>query len=68
MTKPDITPVYAKSALPYFAVPRYVEVMDALPVKAMGRVRKHLLRERGVTEATWDLEAMGLVVAREERR
>lgn len=50
------------------AVPRYVEVMDALPLNAMGGVMKHLLRDGGVTEATWDLEAMGVVVAREERR
>ena len=32
------------------------------------RVMKHLLRERGVTEQTWDLEALGLTVPRDERR
>ncbi len=29
---------------------------------------KHVLREQGVTEGTWDLEALGLVIARDERR
>jgi crotonobetaine/carnitine-CoA ligase len=56
-------------ALPYFAIPRYVEVLDALPRETTSmRVRKVELRERGVTESTWDLEALGLTVAREQRR
>ena len=54
--------------LPYYAVPRYVEVLEELPTTATMRVRKHELRERGVTEGTWDLEAMGLVVERDQRR
>jgi len=59
---------FFKASLPYFAVPRYVELMDELPVTAVGRVRKQALRERGITEATWDFEALGLVVSRDERR
>jgi crotonobetaine/carnitine-CoA ligase len=59
---------FCRTTLPYFAVPRYVEVLDALPLNAMGRIMKHVLRERGVTPGTWDLEAMGLVVARDDRR
>jgi crotonobetaine/carnitine-CoA ligase len=54
--------------LPYFAVPRYVEVLPALPKNAIGRVLKHALRSTGVTPATWDLEALGLTVARDARR
>lgn len=54
--------------LPYFAVPRYVEIRVTLPVNAAGRVMKHLLKEEGITAATWDLEAMGLTVARDKRR
>ncbi len=59
---------FCKAHLPYFAVPRYVEVLDALPVNAMGRVMKHVLRERGLTPDTWDLEALGFVIGRDERR
>jgi carnitine-CoA ligase len=59
---------FCKANLPYFAVPRYVEVTDALPLNAMGRIMKHVLREQGVTPATWDLEALGLVVERDQRR
>jgi len=59
---------FFKRTLPYFAIPRYVEFMDELPVNAVGRVRKEDLRRRGVTASTWDLEALGLTVSREERR
>ena len=55
-------------ALPYFAVPRYLEVVDELPRNVLGRVMKHVLRDRGITEATWDFESLGLTVTREMRR
>ena len=32
------------------------------------RVQKHVLRDAGITPATWDFESLGLVVARDERR
>jgi crotonobetaine/carnitine-CoA ligase len=52
------------AGMPYFAVPRYVEFVTALPLNAVGRVQKFRLREQPVTEATWDREAAGYVVAR----
>ncbi len=43
--------------MPRFMLPRYVEVVDDLPrTEASMRVRKHELRSRGVTPATWDRE------------
>jgi len=42
--------------LPYFAIPRYVDVVSELPLTENGKVRKFLLRERGVTATTWDRE------------
>jgi carnitine-CoA ligase len=54
--------------LPYFAVPRYVELVPELPKNALGRVLKHELRARGVTPATWDFEKLGLAVGRDRRR
>ncbi len=59
---------FFKQALPYYAIPRYVEIVPELPKNALGRVMKHLLRDRGVTAATWDFQAMGLVVEKGERR
>ncbi|MGW3949511.1 AMP-binding protein [Streptomyces sp. NPDC004752] len=40
--------------LPGFAVPRYVDIVEALPLTETGKVRKAALRERGVTAVTWD--------------
>ncbi len=46
--------------LPYFALPRYVEFRDDLPRSPVGRVLKRVLRDEGVTVATWDVEASGI--------
>jgi carnitine-CoA ligase len=59
---------FFKEHLPYFAIPRYVEVMPELPKNATLRVMKHVLRERGVTDQTWDFDTMGLSVDKAERR
>jgi crotonobetaine/carnitine-CoA ligase len=59
---------FFRTALPYYAVPRYIEFLDALPANVNGRVQKFKLRERGITESTLDFERLGLVVARADRR
>lgn len=59
---------FFKAQLPYYAVPRYVELLDALPANVNGRVQKFLLRERGITDSTWDFEALGLRIERDQRR
>ena len=58
---------YFKISLPYFAIPRYVEILGELPMNNM-RVQKFKLHERGVTDNTWDFEELGLVVEHHERR
>ncbi|MFC5063311.1 AMP-binding protein [Actinomycetospora atypica] len=50
--------------LPYFMVPRYVEVADALPKTPTHKVQKKLLRDAGVGPTTWDREAAGIRVTR----
>ena len=45
---------YAEANLPYFAVPRYYEVLEELPVTPNNKVRKVDLRERGITATAWD--------------
>lgn len=59
---------FLKRCLPYFAVPRYIDVVDALPVNALGRVMKHVIRATPPGDGTWDFEAMGYTVSKEERR
>ena len=40
--------------LPKFAVPRYIEFVDELPMTPTGKIQKHALRARGVTTVTFD--------------
>ena len=55
---------FCETRMAYFAVPRFVEYMDRLPATESGKIQKFKLRERGVTAATWDREAVGYKVAR----
>jgi crotonobetaine/carnitine-CoA ligase len=50
--------VFLERRMPRYMLPRYVEVVADLPrTEASMRVRKHELRNRGVTASTWDREA-----------
>ena len=55
---------FCQPLMPYFAVPRFVEFVEALPVTENGKVTKYRLRERGVTAATWDRDKAGYRVTR----
>lgn len=59
---------YLSRQLAYFAMPRYVDFLDALPRNSNGKVTKEVLRQQGVTETTIDVEAVGLSIARDKRR
>ena len=48
---------FCEPSLARFAIPRYVEIVEALPLTENGKVRKVELRARGVGPATWDREA-----------
>ena len=56
----DFDPVallqFAEERLPYFALPRYIDVVDLLPLTETGKVRKAALRETGIGPHTWDSE------------
>jgi crotonobetaine/carnitine-CoA ligase len=55
---------FCTEQLPYFAVPRYVEVCGELPKNVVGRVLKHELRALGIRDSAWDREEAGYVVRR----
>lgn len=55
---------FCAARMPYFCVPRYVEAVDELPKNIIGRMRKDLLRNRGVSPGAWDREKEGYIVAR----
>ena len=50
--------------MPRYAVPRFVEFVAELDKTQTGKLRKQDLRGAGVTDATWDREAVGYVVPR----
>jgi crotonobetaine/carnitine-CoA ligase len=62
--KPDELARFVNDTAPYFFVPRFIEFVDELPHTPTGRVQKYLVRNRGVTAATWDRDAEGFVVER----
>jgi carnitine-CoA ligase len=55
---------FCADRMPYFCVPRYVETVDELPKNGIGRIRKDILRARGLTPGTWDRERQGYIVRR----
>jgi crotonobetaine/carnitine-CoA ligase len=50
--------------MPYFMVPRFIEVVSELPKTETMKTKKHMLRKIGNNDATWDREAAGIVVSR----
>lgn len=56
---------YCVASLPYFAVPRFIEVLDEMPKSHLGRIQKFILRERPVMgPTTRDLVSEGLATGR----
>jgi crotonobetaine/carnitine-CoA ligase len=55
---------FLTTRIPYFMLPRYVEMLSAVPKTHSMRVKKFELRERGNSAATWDREAAGIKVTR----
>lgn len=68
MLRPDMTLSpedlfrWAIDAVPYYALPRYIEFRDSLPKNPQGRVLKYELRDEGCTPTTWDQETSGIQV------
>ena len=55
---------WCEPRLAYFAIPRYVRIVDEMPLTANGKVRKAELRAQGITDDTWDREAAGVTLNR----
>ena len=61
---PEVLIRFLEPRLAYFAVPRYLDFVDAMPRTQTGKVQKYLLRDRGLTANTWDRVAAGVKLAR----
>ncbi|MGV1047266.1 MAG: ATP-dependent acyl-CoA ligase [Solirubrobacterales bacterium] len=55
---------HCEGKLAYFAIPRYVDIVTEMPLTGNGKIRKSVLRERGIGESTWDREAAGYELRR----
>ena len=55
---------FCSARMPYFCVPRYLEVIDEIPKNVIGRVRKDVLRGRGLGAGAWDRESHGYILSR----
>lgn len=51
---------FLEPRMAYFMIPRFVEIVDALPKTQTGKIQKFQLRERGNQDATWDRVAAGV--------
>ncbi len=56
---------FCRGKLAYFAVPRFVEILDELPKTGTQKIQKNLLKQRGRSDRTWDREAAGFVLERD---
>lgn len=55
---------FCQARMPYYAVPRFVEFMGALPKTSTGKFQKEELRRLHEAAGSWDREAVGYVVQR----
>lgn len=55
---------FCKGKMAYYAIPRYVELVEALPKTETERIQYGILKQQGVTERTWDREQVGYKVER----
>lgn len=50
---------FAEQALPRFAQPRFIEVVESLPRTPTAKIQKNKLRQRGLGPGVWDREKQG---------
>jgi len=55
---------HCEGKMAYFAVPRFVRIVTAMPLTENGKIRKVALREAGKTPDTWDRDAAGYKLRR----
>ena len=55
---------YLEPRMAYYMIPRYINVIDAMPKTPTGKIQKFILRDRGVTGTTWDRITAGVKLIR----
>ncbi len=59
---------FLRPRMAYFMIPRFIRFVDELPKTPTEKVRKAALRAEALVPGTWDREAAGVVVKRDQRR
>ncbi len=58
--EPDMVIRFLNDKIARFAIPRYLEFVQQLPMTENGKVKKYMLREWGVSPTTWDRDLTNL--------
>ncbi|MGE0308195.1 MAG: AMP-binding protein [Acidimicrobiia bacterium] len=53
---------FINDTAPHYLVPRFITVVESLPMTPTGKIEKHALRSAGVTDQTWDRTAAGFLI------
>jgi crotonobetaine/carnitine-CoA ligase len=61
---PEVVFLHCAANMPYFMVPRFVEMADKLPKTHTQRTQKYQLRQQGNSQHTWDRAEAGYRVSR----
>lgn len=56
---------FCQGKMAYFMIPRYIDFVDELPKSEVHRILKRVLKERGITESTYDRGKAGFEIKRE---
>ena len=57
---------FCRGKMAHCAIPRYVELRDSLPKTGTHRIEYSVLKEEAFTGRTWDREAAGYSVSRDQ--
>ena len=64
MMTPEELLDFVQDKLAYFQIPRFIDFVDQLPKSEVHRIMKRFLKERGITETTYDREKAGYKLKR----
>ncbi|MHA2391365.1 MAG: AMP-binding protein [Promethearchaeota archaeon] len=56
---------FCQGKMAYFMIPRYIDFVKKLPKSEVHRIMKRFLKERGITETTYDREKAGYEIRRD---
>lgn len=56
---------HCAAVMPYFMVPRFIDIVESVPRTATAKVEKYRIRAAGLTDATWDSQAHGFRMTRD---